>query len=311
MKNFSNFIIAGALSLTVTSCYVSSLAVTDQNPGEVYVNYYPYYFCPEQDFYFNPDLNVYWWHQGGVWYSGAQLPYNYHINYNTNYVIVTVHDRNPTRYYSQHLREYQRGGYVQVTYHAGERPMQSLRSYRPERTAGSRSDSYYRSDDIYAPRRTPNYDNKKNRSYTPQQYNGSRSGASQQKDVPSDRQNNSYAQPQGTRTENSGRYDSRATYNNRQNTQSNSPSQTETRQRNNANGNYTSGSEGSRRESRPQQPAENNRSRQQTTNPEQQLPGRSSQVNRQEGSRSSSNDQNNSSRRNRSDENQKRSDDTN
>jgi hypothetical protein len=126
------------------------------------------------NFYYNPDLNIYWWHQEGMWLSGSRLPYSYHVSYNTTYFIVSVSDRNPTRYYSQHISEYRRGDYNRSMYHYGDRPMQSLRSYRPDRApSGYRRSG--RNDDIYSPRRSSGYDNRGTRSNTVPQNNGSRS----------------------------------------------------------------------------------------------------------------------------------------
>lgn len=293
MNSILKIVIGGALSFMMTSCYVSSMAVVDQDPGEVYVNYYPYYFCPEQNFYFNPDLNIYWWYQGGLWISGSRLPYGYHVSYNTNYVIITAYDRNPTRYYSQHMRDYRRGSYVQTTYHVGDRPMQSLRSYRPAGTdAGSRrsGSASYRSDDIYGSKRSSNYDNKGSRSTLPSQNSGSRSSDTRQSQSSGSQQvngnDNSNAVRQGSRTDS-------------------------------GSSRFNSGSSSSRVQSERSsgQPASNSRqqaspaaSSQQPTNEQRQSQGRSSQASRQEGSRSKGEKQSSSRRSTR--ESTKKSEDT-
>ncbi|MBP1640265.1 MAG: hypothetical protein H6Q17_1848 [Bacteroidetes bacterium] len=163
MRTLLKLFVGCILTVTVSSCFVTG-TVTDEY-GEAYVNYYPYYFCPDLNFYYNPDLNIYWWHQEGMWLSGSQLPYSYHIGYNTNYVIVSVYDQNPTRYYSQHINDYRRGYYNRSMYHYGDRPMQSLRSYRTDRTpSGYRKSG--QNDDIYVPRRNPSYNNNGNRNNT-------------------------------------------------------------------------------------------------------------------------------------------------
>ena len=196
MKTLLKLFVGCILAVTLSSCFVTA-AVSDDY-GEAYVNYYPYYFCPDQNFYFNPDLDIYWWYQEGVWRSGSRLPYGYNLAYNTNYVIVTVSNRNPTLYYSQHVQAYRRGDYVKSTYHVGERPMQSLRSYRPDRVpSGYRSGGNTRNDDIYAPRKNSNYDNRGTRSTTAPQNNGSRSSGTWQN-------GSSTSNPSGTQQQNSG-----------------------------------------------------------------------------------------------------------
>ncbi len=172
MKTLLKLFVGCMLGVTLSSCYVTGALSDDY--GEAYVNYYPYYFCPDMNFYYNPDLNIYWWHQEGMWLSGPRLPYSYHVSYNATYFIVSVSDRNPTRYYSQHISEYRRGDYNRSMYHYGDRPMQSLRSYRPDRAPSG----YRRSgqnDDIYSPRRSSGYDNRGTRGNTVPQNNGSRS----------------------------------------------------------------------------------------------------------------------------------------
>ncbi|MDP4202724.1 MAG: hypothetical protein Q8861_08515 [Bacteroidota bacterium] len=178
MKNLIKLVVGCILSVSLSSCFVTGTVSDDY--GEAYVNYYPYYFCPDMNFYFNPDLNIYWWYQEGVWRSGAQLPYWYHVGYNTNYVIVSVYDRNPTRYYSQHMRAYRRGDYSSSVYHFNDRPSQSLRSYRPDRAPSGYRSGGSRNDDLYNSRRNPNYDNRGTRSNSTPQTNGSRSSGNQQ-----------------------------------------------------------------------------------------------------------------------------------
>lgn len=101
---------------------------------------YSYYYCPEQNFYYNPESYSFWWYEGNGWRSGYELPYTYNIHSSTTYVIVEERDINPSKYNHNHVNYYRQGHYNNKTHRVGDND-----KWRFERDA--KTNNYYRKRD--------------------------------------------------------------------------------------------------------------------------------------------------------------------
>ncbi|MGC9151019.1 MAG: cell envelope integrity protein TolA [Microbacter sp.] len=105
------FLVAGftlLFSVMLTSCVVTVNPGDTQDQG---IYGYAYYYFPEYNVYYSPDLNRFWWYQWGSWQYGPQLPPWYVIDPDTYYLTITSQSLNPTRYSSYYQSRYQRGYY--------------------------------------------------------------------------------------------------------------------------------------------------------------------------------------------------------
>jgi len=64
---------------------------------------YAYVYYPDEEVYFVPDQQVYWWRVGGEWRSGPHVPEAFHLGASVN---LRVDGRDPWRHHDVIVRHY-------------------------------------------------------------------------------------------------------------------------------------------------------------------------------------------------------------
>lgn len=106
-----------------TEVYEPQPTVIVEQPADYYraPDYvFSYYYCPEQNFYYNSESYSFWWYEGNTWHSGYELPNSYNIHTNTTYVTVEERDNNPTKYNHNHVNYYKQGRYNNKIHKVGD-----------------------------------------------------------------------------------------------------------------------------------------------------------------------------------------------
>lgn len=70
----------------------------------------PYYYYPDVEVYYHPESRVYWWHGGGGWISGPQLPSTYVLREDAR-VTVNLNVAEPWRQHEAVLRQHPHSGH--------------------------------------------------------------------------------------------------------------------------------------------------------------------------------------------------------
>ena len=66
---------------------------------------YGYVYYPDEEVYYVPDQQVYWWRVGGEWRSGPHVPEGIHLGASVN---LRVDGRDPWRHHDVIVRQYPR-----------------------------------------------------------------------------------------------------------------------------------------------------------------------------------------------------------
>ncbi|MBB3188546.1 hypothetical protein [Microbacter margulisiae] len=162
MKKYIVYALMGILTMIMAGCAITVSPGYVQEGG---IYGYAFYYFPAYGLYYSPDLNRFWWYQGGMWQYAEQLPPGYIINPDAYYVVINSRSANPTQYNNYYHQAYERGDYRNRLQRVGEAPAGRLPFYQRPSDQG-REPGYNQ--------QNPNYDNNGRRKEVPSQTPGSR-----------------------------------------------------------------------------------------------------------------------------------------
>lgn len=91
-----------SLALALSSCGVRRITVTADPNGASFAYHYWYY--PNDEFYFDRDHNVYFYHETDGWHKSAILPSKYSMD--SRHVEVNENTDEPYADHERHMRDY-------------------------------------------------------------------------------------------------------------------------------------------------------------------------------------------------------------